>query len=337
MIVFNGANHVSDAIKSILNQTHTNFELIIVDDGSTDNTLSILESINDNRIKIIKHQKNLGSLNARITALNASIGEYIAILDSDDISMPNRLEIQYKFLENNPEYGLIGGLAETIDNNGKSIKQIKGLALSSKETQVITLFKNCFIHSCIMYRKTMLDKFGWDKKVEGSEDFQLITDIITTLKVKNLPNILGQYRQHEKNLTNNSKLIERNTKRIILKQLYTLGLNPSDDILKLHMNFKKKVIHVDHKIIFSMLDWLDKLFNANKKKKIYPNPEYFTKISGYWFNIIDNPLIFTPKFLKPYFKSPIMRNSNRSYFQHLKFFFKCILYYKPLKHNGKKL
>ena len=94
IVVYNGARFIADAIQSIIDQTYTDFELIIVDDGSTDKTVSIIETFNDKRIHIIKHKKNLGSLNARITALDASNGEYIAILDADDIAMPNRLKIQ---------------------------------------------------------------------------------------------------------------------------------------------------------------------------------------------------------------------------------------------------
>ncbi len=331
MVVFNGAPFIAEALQSILDQTYDNFELIIVDDASTDDTLKIVESFHDSRIKIIKHDRNRGSLESRITALNNSSGKYIAILDADDISMPNRLEIQQQFLEKNTQYGLVGGIAEKINKDGKSREKMMGLALSSEETMVMLLFKNCFIHSCVMYRKSMIDEFGWDGSVECSEDFQLITDISTKMKIINLPEIVGKYRKHDKNLTNNTGLIKKNSKKIILKQLLILGLQPSNYILENHMNLKKKIMHEDYKLNLNMLGWLDILFNANKKKKFYPEPEFYDKISGYWLNIIDNPSVYSLMLLYQYYKSPIMRHSDRSFFDHLKFSFKCLIRYKPKK------
>ena len=107
MPVFNSEKFIYQAIQSILDQTFQDFELIITDDGSTDNSLSIIETFNDKRIKLIKNTSNLGLTASRNDAINISNGEYIAFLDSDDISRQDRLEKQIAFLENNKEFGMI--------------------------------------------------------------------------------------------------------------------------------------------------------------------------------------------------------------------------------------
>ena len=121
MVVFNGSKFILEAIQSILNQSYVNFELIIVNDGSVDSTAAVINSFSDSRIRVITLEKNTGVVNARNTALKASKGDYIAILDADDISFSNRLEVEVRFLESNPEFGLVGGRAEMIDENGEYI------------------------------------------------------------------------------------------------------------------------------------------------------------------------------------------------------------------------
>ena len=103
MCVYNGSKYISESIKSALNQSFKNFELIIINDGSTDTTEKIVKSFNDRRIRYY-YQKNQGAAASRNYGIKNSRGQYIAILDSDDICLPERLEKQYYFLENNPDY-----------------------------------------------------------------------------------------------------------------------------------------------------------------------------------------------------------------------------------------
>jgi len=132
MVVFNGERFIGEAIQSILDQTYTHFELVIMDDGSTDNTNIIVNSFSDPRIQFITSEKNNGIVHARNTALDISKGDYIAILDADDISLPARLEVEVSFLESNPEFGLVGGRAELIDENGEGLNKLQSLSLTSE-------------------------------------------------------------------------------------------------------------------------------------------------------------------------------------------------------------
>jgi glycosyltransferase involved in cell wall biosynthesis len=106
MAAYNSENYISDSIKSILDQSFSDFELLIINDGSTDLTVDIIEKFNDPRIRLVHNDKNRGLTYTRNVALTEALGEYIAILDSDDIAVKNRLELQYNFFQQHPEYAL---------------------------------------------------------------------------------------------------------------------------------------------------------------------------------------------------------------------------------------
>ena len=120
MSVYNSEKYIIEAIESVLSQTFNDFEFIIVNDGSTDNSLSLIKSINDPRIKIID-QENKGLSKALNIGINIAKGKYIARLDADDIALPTRFEKQYKFLENNPECVALGTEAIYTTEDGKEL------------------------------------------------------------------------------------------------------------------------------------------------------------------------------------------------------------------------
>ena len=121
---YNTAQYISDAINSILSQTYTDFELLIIDDGSTDETNQIISSYSDSRIRLIKNRENRGLVYSRNLALTEARGKYLAILDSDDVAHENRLEIQLKEFENRPNLALLGTPANIINSQGERTGEI---------------------------------------------------------------------------------------------------------------------------------------------------------------------------------------------------------------------
>ena len=119
MSVYNGERYLQESIKSILCQTFTNFEFIIIDDCSDDTSCKIIESYNDKRIKLIRNRINLGLSASLNIGIRASRGKYIARFDSDDISCPERIETQYRFMEENSQIGILGTGYYKIDQNGE--------------------------------------------------------------------------------------------------------------------------------------------------------------------------------------------------------------------------
>jgi glycosyltransferase involved in cell wall biosynthesis len=121
MPLFNAEKYVGDAVESVLNQSYTNFELIIINDASTDKSAACVQGIVDRRIVIVENENNLGIVASRNRGLALAKGKYIAVLDSDDIALPNRLEKQVAFLEANPAYGICGSYYHVINGIGKKI------------------------------------------------------------------------------------------------------------------------------------------------------------------------------------------------------------------------
>lgn len=154
MPVYNDEANIANAVESVLQQTYQNFELIVVNDGSTDKSLSILLDYQqkDQRIKIV-NQKNQGLANALNNGINHCSGKYIARLDSDDVSYPHRLHEQVIFLEQNPNIGLVGGGCHIADDTGRII----GSRNIYPANPYKTLLNRCiYQHSDVMYRKDVV-------------------------------------------------------------------------------------------------------------------------------------------------------------------------------------
>ena len=187
------------AIESILNQTYSNFEFIIINDGSTNNAEDVILSYKDERIVYLK-QENKGIVSALNNGWDKASGEYIARMDSDDISLSERFEKQIEFLENNSEYSLVGTAVEVIP---------KGFIIKSPtDVKLMDLLADCpFIQPSIMFRKSDFDKYNlrYLDNFNVAEDYMLYAKAIRYLKMTNIPNILLKYRIHSKNTTSTKK------------------------------------------------------------------------------------------------------------------------------------
>lgn len=195
--VYNGAQYLEEAIQSILTQTYKNFEFIIINDGSTDNSAQIIgKFLNDPRIRVFE-QSNKGLAATINRGIGLSEGIYIARQDQDDISYPTRLEKQVAFLESNPNYGMVGTWASIMVDNkitSRSHKHPSELAILT----IDLMFDNPFVHSSMMIRKTAFDEVGLystDKSRQPPEDYELWSRIVRKYKVANIPEILVIYRE----------------------------------------------------------------------------------------------------------------------------------------------
>lgn len=194
MPAYNCEEFVKESISSILNQTFTGFELIVINDGSTDNTAKIIESFNDPRIHFINRDKNIGLDATLNSAFELCKGEYIARMDADDISLPTRLEKQVNFLNTHPEYGLVGTLYAHTDKNRK-IVQYGAQLIDHDEIYLGINFVNSFCHGSVMFRKSVIDQFNlrYNPKYSPYEDYELWTRMVHHTKVANIPEVLYLY------------------------------------------------------------------------------------------------------------------------------------------------
>ncbi len=246
MSVYNGEQYLADAVDSILNQTFKDFEFIIVNDGSTDRTKEILEGFEDERIMVI-NQDNMGISKSKNRAIELSKGEYIAIIDADDISLPQRLEKQVNFLDKHKDIGLVGTAANSIDEDGSILCTIP--IIEDNETiQETLLRKNCFVHSSVMFRREAFEKVGgYRSEFKSALDYDLLLRIAERYKVYNLKEILCKYRFNPDGVTFNKR--EQQNKFVILARYLAqerragrgenLEINKSRIVGKINEDFSK--------------------------------------------------------------------------------------------------
>jgi glycosyltransferase involved in cell wall biosynthesis len=217
------------SIESILNQTFQDFEFLIIDDDSTDKTcFNILEEYakKDSRINLVRYKREKESLGNRglTRVLNKGLsiakGKYIARMDSDDVSEKNRLQTQYSFMENNPDYVLCGSWSYVINDSDKIIGRKKGYT-EYEEIKKKILITNSFTHSSWFFKKSAIEAEGnYSEEMSKAQDYDLLLRLIPKYPVAIIPNYLLRYRAAEKSISfSNNKLQEKYAIKIRLKAL----------------------------------------------------------------------------------------------------------------------
>ncbi len=170
--VFNGQDFIRLAVKSVLNQTYSDFELIITDDGSTDDSVKIIQSFDDPRIRIISDGENMGISFRLNQQISLAKGEFFIRMDADDIMMPDRIERQIKYLEKHPDVDLIGGAAIIIDNHNKIIGD-RHSAVEKRLTLQSWLVGDSFIHPTVAGKISFFQRHMYESEYKGIEDQDL--------------------------------------------------------------------------------------------------------------------------------------------------------------------
>lgn len=260
-------NYLKETIQSLLNQTFTDFELIIVDDASTIKYDDFFKQFNDDRIKYLKLEKNAGPGHARNTGIKMSQGEYIAITDSDDIYMPQRFELQNKFLDENKDVSLMGA---TFRYSNK--KRLTYVPITDYTIRIFMLFNSPLNNSTIMFRKKVFQEknLSYIEEINFGEDYELwINAMFAGLKMANLPDFLMIYTRRPGQLSK-AKLAKQIA---ILKKLYgkmfsKIGLEASQEELNIHYDiYTEKFTHI--KSEEQITDWFNKIIEYNKGKKMF--------------------------------------------------------------------
>ncbi|AAM30837.1 glycosyltransferase family 2 protein [Methanosarcina mazei] len=211
MSAYNSEKFISDSISSILDQTYENWELIIINDASSDNTLKIVNQFSekDPRIKVIDNENNLGLTISLNIGINNSKGEFIARLDSDDFAEPSRLEKELDHLHAYPEAGLVGSGAHLINSSGNKIGSMNVMSQPYFVNRFL-INLNPFIHSSIMVRKKALDNVGsYREKFRYSQDYDLILRLSDKYKLSNIALPLIRWRVSDSSVTMQHHTLQR--------------------------------------------------------------------------------------------------------------------------------
>lgn len=203
MPVYNGQEFLAQSIESIRDQSYQNWELILLDDASTDISPSICQHYAklDLRIKFVKREENQGLVAARNSILDMTKGSYLAWNDQDDISYPQRLQIQVKALEQNPTIGVLGSWTHilTVDKN-KTSRAVRYLPLSQTEIAPALLFTSCISFNTVIMNTNLVKKseLRFHHSAHFALDYDFWTRAVTRMKLGNLPLVLSSYRVHSR-------------------------------------------------------------------------------------------------------------------------------------------
>ena len=286
VLVYNSELYLKDAIDSILNQTFKHFELIIIDDGSSDNCLDILNTFHDSRIKFLYNSENRGIVFSRNKGLNEANGKYIAMFDSDDIAYPSKFEKQIKFLEQNSDYGLIGSWVEIIDNKNNKITDSYKLCAKAKKIPSILLFRNYFINSAVVFRKDLLGNFKYPNGYDIGEDYFLWIFLSTKTKVWNLPEYLVKYRIHNNSVTKKTEALRNGEKKIFSNLFNKLDIEQAKHDYKSHFLIKNNDIIVKKNDLINIEKWIILLYSQNKKQQVYDRRIFIQVLFNRWLKVI---------------------------------------------------
>jgi glycosyltransferase involved in cell wall biosynthesis len=324
MPVYNSGKYLEEAIKSILNQTYENFELIISYDESSDNSLEIIKKYEslDSRI-IVSYGKGRGIIKALNDGLKLAKGQYLARMDSDDVSHKTRFDSQIKFMETNPEIGICGTFIKIF---GKSLNDyILKYPISDKLLKLKLLFSVSFAHPTVLIRHELLKKHDikYDENYELIEDYKLWVDMSNYTKFGMVPEVLLDYRHLETSLSKTAEK-EIETRYIAHKKVFTevlkkLNIKNNEKENRLHFIIGlNKRIEKEKIDLHSLNRYLNKIIEANKSKnffddkylKLFMAKKFLVVV---YFKIMNKDLSFLGAiFYKFFWSAPYVILSNKN-------------------------
>ncbi|NBA85279.1 glycosyltransferase [Emticicia sp. CRIBPO] len=281
--VYNGEKYIKESVISILNQTFTDFELFVINDGSQDSTLNELSDIYDERLQVVSNEKNMGliySLNRGITLSKGA--DYIARMDADDISMPDRFQEQIDFLKKNPSVGVVGSAMKYFSDDDKK-ERIVFRPSQNKQILSTFMFYNPLFHPTVIIKSSILgEKDIYPLNFPKNEDHAFWIELTRKTTFANINKVLLKYRRHDSNVTNtykdniakdfqvNQELLNRFCEkwdiRLQEKQLNTLGIISYKERFKLKDSFTASELLADLELI---LKKIPKEFDLEYFKNIY--------------------------------------------------------------------
>lgn len=268
MPIYNAEQYVEKTIMSILNQTYPNFELIIIDDHPADNTLKIVERIKDDRIKILHNDRNRGIAFSRNAGLKSATGEFIAIMDHDDLAPEYRFEKQVNYLNEHIDIDIVGGSIQLIDENDEPLAPPTGVYTNPKYIEALFLFYNVFCNSEVMFRRKLIieNDILYQDNCLGMEDFRFWIDCSKVGKMASLEELLLYHRMTSKNETTRVMNDLKHERIELFSEMQNYSLRRSGFQLKeKHLAILNKVMTEDQQGVCESGEEMRLLYEAFKE------------------------------------------------------------------------
>jgi glycosyltransferase involved in cell wall biosynthesis len=328
--VWNGEDYLADAIRSVLNQTCRDFELIIVDDGSTDATPDIVDRLRreDRRIRLCR-QAHAGLVAALNQGMDLALGCYIARMDADDICASERFEVQLGFLDRHQDVGVCGTWVETFDGGRREVIRYpcEDSAIRSR-----LLFESPLAHPAVMLRREVLERHAltYDATALHAEDYDLWVRAAPHTRFANIPVALVRYRVHPEQAGRRyEEKQDRSARAIRVAQLHDLGIQPTEQEANLHHRLSRWRFDPAPDVLRATRVWLTKLMRANSVAQRYPHREFLAVLGERWASVCAVATGGGISTLAEFWRAPRLARSGFNRRQHLKFAVKCLIRKDP--------
>jgi glycosyltransferase involved in cell wall biosynthesis len=331
MPVYNGEKFLNEAIQSIIHQTFKHWEFIIINDGSTDKTHEIIQRyLSEPLLKYIHKQNNEGIVKALNDGIEASTGTYIARMDADDISLPERLEKQFQFLENNPDVVVCGSNYFTLKKNKKNILRVSH-ADAYLKTQLF--FSTPFCHPTVMInRKLAGNELYYDEAYRHAEDYEMWIRLAFKGKFHILEDALYVYRDHPHQVSYEQQDTQKQLKNGIRKRFATHLFNTVNDQILEGLNLTGNNTIIEKKDDFDKVRAALEFLHNQKKIDFLSDREGKKCLSDFWADACaHHKLGLYP--LKEFMKFSLDENFNHKILNVVKIFFKILIKRFILKVN----
>lgn len=284
---YNAGPYIAEAIQSILNQTYTNFELIVVNDCSTDNTEEQILAITDARIQYIKNAQNSGLIYNLNLGFSLAKGKYIVRMDADDISLPTRIATQVAFMEVNPAIGICGTWFQSFGSQN----QVAKYEVENDAIKLRMLYQCHFCHPTVIIRKSIIDEhiLTYDKAFIHAEDYELWGRMAFFTVFGNVGEVLLKYRVHGENVSQKHNTVQvENSHKVIQEIFIRFGMVVSAEAIAIWVRACYADFSLTADEIRTLESMMEGLLEGNKTVNYVAQPALEDFISQKWFNLCYN-------------------------------------------------
>ncbi len=321
---YNVENYIRATLDSLLAQTFSAFEIIVVDDGSSDGTAAAVAAYADPRVVLFRLPQNQGLAAARNAGMRRARGEFIALLDADDVAVPTRLAEQVAALDADPGLGMVGSYVAVMNEAGRLTGTILRRPLAPADVAIGLLFRNT-LFAVMAFRQSAIPD-GLFRLLPMAEDYDFNARLAARAKVINLDRPLTHYRVRSASLTHTRKqLMEACVREVMRDQLRNLGIEPSARELDLNRHVGALTLPNSPQLLHDVECWLLKLQKANRVTGRYPQQAFDRILSMEWFDVCKFASPLGLHALQAWRTSPLARHWRPPVRERLKFVVKSLL------------
>lgn len=304
MPVYNAERFVAEAVDSVLGQSFRDFELLVINDGSSDRTLGILATYKDSRLRIVDNERNLGVIASLNKGLELARTEFVARMDADDVCHPDRLALQVEFMQSRPDIGVVGTWYRPI---GARWGQVVRLPTTHEDICAWLPFHCPIAHPTVLLRRKAFatGRLSYDPQYRHAEDYDLWSRAARITRLANIPQPLLGYRVHIEQVTSQHRSAQSaSAKQVRGRELATLLRNVSATEVDFHQEIMTSKFRRDPATFGRIEAWLSRLHEENGRAGVFHGPSFDRAIGSIW---LAAGLACMPRFwaLARYARSPL--------------------------------